>query len=466
MTAPAARETDGFVPGGRVRGAIEVGPSKSAAQRVLALAALAEGTTRIVGLAAEVGQDVAAALELARALGARPARENAGLLTLTSAPRGAPAPRVEVLESATTARFALALLALGAPRSAAAELVPAGSLLRRSSVPLVRALRAAGARLVASADAPVAEAKDADGGFAWRIEAIAAPPRLELATPVSSQEVSALLIALAAAGGTRELLVRGTIPSRPYLALTLEVLDRFGVRVESTEFACGARFVVRGVLTAPREVVRIEPDASSAAVALAAGCLSGGDVSVPGLDARSAQPDVAVSRGLRAFGCESPAARGELRALGLPLVGATLDLHGTPDLAPVFAALGAAVAWSARRGGRGAEALTRLRGLHTLHGKESSRVEVLARGLGSLGLEVHASREELVIAPGTAPLPLGALALDPHGDHRMAFAFALLSLVVPGVRVLDPGCVAKSWPGFWEDLEAAGARRDPARVAR
>ena len=96
-------------------------------------------------------------------------------------------------------------------------------------------------------------------------------------------------------------------------------------------------------------------------------------------------------------------------------------------------------------------------GLETLPGKESSRIEVLAGALKALGLQVRATAHDLTIAPGQ-PTP-EPLRLDPAGDHRMAFAFGLLGLVREGLAVQDSGCVCKSWPGFWEDLQRVGAAR-------
>ena len=137
---------------------------------------------------------------------------------------------------------------------------------------------------------------------------------------------------------------------------------------------------------------------------------------------------------------------------GAPSRAAELDLSEAPDLAPVLAAVAARVAHQHSQS-------STLVGLGTLPGKESSRIDVLATGLRATGLEAVAGSDRMRIGPpnkeGATPGP--AAALDPHGDHRMAFAFALVGLIVPGVRVDDPGCVAKSWPGFWEDLAGLGA---------
>ncbi|MEM9803233.1 MAG: hypothetical protein AAGA20_23140, partial [Planctomycetota bacterium] len=213
----------------------------------------------------------------------------------------------------------------------------------------------------------------------------------------------------------------------------------------------GETFTVHGPLFAPREPIHCEADASSAAVALAAGVLSGGDeVVVEGVGLGSRQPDVAIVSALQAFGCDGSASSDDrLSVRGVPTRGATIDCSGTPDLAPVLAAVGAYVA----RKGLGQ---TELVGLETLPGKESSRIDVLRQGLSALGLEVDADERSLRIAPGR-PREEANLVLDPMGDHRMAFAFALLSLFEDDVRTAEPGCVAKSWPSFWRDLESAGA---------
>jgi 3-phosphoshikimate 1-carboxyvinyltransferase len=207
---------------------------------------------------------------------------------------------------------------------------------------------------------------------------------------------------------------------------------------------------VQGELVAPAQAWRLEPDASAAAVALAAACLSDGELSIVGLTPSSLQSDVRIADYLARFGCRSEAGPDGLRAGGRPQRGAAIDLSGQPDLAPVLAAVGACAAWSAGD-------TTELSGLGTLANKESPRVAVLAAALRRLGLAIEATDECLRIAPGTEPNAAG-LRLDAGGDHRMAFAFALLGLVQPGIEVADSACVAKSWPSFWEDLEAWGAR--------
>jgi len=424
----------GLCPGPALVGTARVPGSKSIAQRALLAAALARGTTRFGPLPA--GDDVRAAAALA------------GHLARGDLRRGAPA-ALHAGESGTLARFALAVLGLGAAGPGRFALEVAGSLRRRHSAPLLAALRAAGARI----EGP-REGADADGSWPLVVEPpAAAPARVRLEAPVSSQEASGLCLALAALGGRRELAIAGRLPSRPYLDMTLAVLGDFGARCEARGLGGDAgRVLVRGPLAAPATYA-FEPDASLAAVALAAGLVSGGRVEVEGLPERSLQGDACAVAHFSALGFAAGRAGGRLFAGGAraaPGAGApevALDLSATPDLAPVLVALAAAA-----RPGRAT-----FTGLETLEGKESARLTGLARGLAALGLEVEAGPGRLSLAR-PALLPAGPLRLDCAGDHRMAFAWSLVGLAREGLELRGAECVSKSWPGFFDELERLGAR--------
>jgi 3-phosphoshikimate 1-carboxyvinyltransferase len=429
----------GLQPGAPLRGALSCPPSKSIAQRALLAAAFARGTSRIAPL--PDGEDVRAALEVLARLECAPRRFEDGVeLDGHPPPRARPIPAavLEVGESGTLARLLTAAIAFSG-NGPVLRINARGSLLRRSSPRLFEALRSKGVRL---------------SGEGWPVEVkpCAAPEFVRLENPISSQEVSALLIALAAQGGLRGLTVMGPIPSRPYVDITASVLRAFGARLKFSGGEGLMVCVVAGPLTAPEGAFLVERDASLAAVGLAAGCLSGGKVAATGLGARSVQGDVRIVKHLRAFGCMAEAGTSELRAGGLPQQGAWIHLQNEPDLAPVLAIVAAAAAQRAAP----ERAWSELRGLGTLPGKESSRIEVLARGLAACGFATEAARDHLRIGPPSSASSQPVV-LDPAGDHRMAFAFALLGLIRPGVLVSDPQCVAKSWPTFWEDLAKLGA---------
>ncbi len=426
---------------GVVRGVVHVPGSKSIAQRAMVLAALAPGRTRLAAM--PDGEDVSSALNLVRAAGARVERLAPAAFAIDGRPPGPHRgwkgdPALEAGESGTLARLATAAFAFCGDAGRVGEVRVRGTLAKRASPALFAALRGAGVRT------------DPADATRWPVTLtpIGPPSEVHLESPGSSQEVSALLVALAAWPGESRLVVRGSIPSRPYLALTIDALRRFGADVVETREADMSSYAIRGPLRALENPLAIEPDASAAAVALAAACLSGGAVRIEGLGSSSLQGDARVVAHLAAFGCEARAEDAALVASGFPNRCVDLDLEGEPDLAPVLAVVAAAAVRAC--GGRSI-----LSGLGTLPGKESSRIEVLAGGLTALGFECLATRSTLAIGPGKPCIPDAPL--DPHGDHRMAFAFALLGLSSDGVLVRDPHCVAKSWPEFWRDLERAGA---------
>jgi 3-phosphoshikimate 1-carboxyvinyltransferase len=429
----------GLDPGQRVAGTFRPPGSKSIAQRALVAAALCGGRTVIGGLPR--GDDVRAARKVVEALGATYVHRGLGECEVVGVPparalRGPGARNLFAGESGTLARLATAALALRGAGSPDGRVVGRGTLLRRRSIAFFSCLYHAGAVF----------AHDGVPG-SWPVDVRPAdpPPDLVLELPRSSQEVSALLVALAAWPGVFRIEVQGPIPSRPYVDLTLDVLARFGVEVCVEGPREHEELWLCGPLRRPAGTLEVEADASTAAVALAAACLSDGEIAVEGIDARtSRQADVQVLEVLRAFGCEARGEGGVLAARGRPSRGAELDLSASPDVAPVAAALAAGAALAG--GGQ-----SRLSGLATLRDKESDRVIVLAAGLRAAGLAVEEEEEALVIGAPDGALD-APVVLDPAGDHRMAFAFALLSLVRRDVRVSDPGCVAKSWPGFWDDL--------------
>jgi 3-phosphoshikimate 1-carboxyvinyltransferase len=230
-------------------------------------------------------------------------------------------------------------------------------------------------------------------------------------------------------------------PSRPYLDLTVEVLQSFGARVRAD--ASGAVYAVRGGGLAAAEIT-VEGDWSAAAFPLAAVAAAGGEVEVAGVRRTSRQGDAAMLGILERAGCRA-AASAEGVVLAGPASGpVTADLRDAPDLFPALAVVVATV------GGR-------LDGLQGLAGKESDRLTVMGRHLASLGFAVE-SGDGWFAAPGGRPRPQRPPApLDPAADHRIAMALAVAGCVAPGVRVLDSGCVAKSWPEFWRAWEALAA---------
>ncbi|MHC4379335.1 MAG: 3-phosphoshikimate 1-carboxyvinyltransferase [Planctomycetota bacterium] len=442
-SAPSSARLE-FVPGTTLSGSGRAPGSKSIAQRALVIAAWAHGTTLVRGL--PDGRDVRAARAWANGLAGLPEGSSGegeadaevelrqvdlSKLRLRGVRPGRPwndaVARVD--ESGTLARLVTAVSALtAAPHPI--EVQVAGSLRRRRSPALVRALERAGARLTSPRHPAT---------WPLRIRPVRCPFALRLERPSSSQELSALGVAAAAWGGRRSVTWSGALPSRPYAEMTWNELRGFGVAVDVEDLPDGGRVHLNGRLRSPGTRA-VEPDASSAAVLLAAAAITGGELTIEGLGSASAQGDVRITR----------ASTERLFAKGAPTRAAQLDLSDTPDLAPVVAAVAATLALRSL-------GPARLTGLGTLRGKESDRVAVLARGLRALGLSIGETRDSLEIAPGEPTA--GPVEIAAQGDHRMVFAFALLSLVRPGLAVRGAEAAAKSWPGFAAELERLGAVR-------
>lgn len=411
-------------PGG-VNGTIPAPPSKSLSQRAMVAAALAGAGARVQ--APLDSEDTRLLFEGLRAGGYVLSWEAAGIAA--GGRQARPGAAVFMGNNGTGLRFLLAQLA-ATPGEWVLDGVP--RLRQRPVAALVAALRELGADIdtpPASASLPLlVRGRELAGG------------EVRLDPSASSQYVSALLLlgARLPQGLTVEL--TGTPPSRPYLALTAEVLAAFGGAVESREEGRVWR-VGEGLHPA---AYMVEGDWSAAAFPLCAAAVAGGRVEVAGVRRSSRQGDAVVAAQLEAAGCgvADTAAGIELRGPAHREVHA--DLSDTPDLFPALAVV------VARVGGR-------LEGLAGLAAKESPRLQVMGAHLRALGFAVGWDKDSFWAQAGAGGRAPDA-SLDPCGDHRIAMALAVAACVVPGVRIADPGCVVKSWPEFWQRWRAlAGA---------
>ena len=407
----------------RLEGTIAAPPSKSVTQRALVAASLARGVSTL--RRPLLGGDGRILVEALRRAGLQIDEQPEALTLDGSAGISSGPPLALHLGNAGTAmRFLAARLATG-ERECVLDGDP--RMRERPIEPLLAALRALGARaasLQGNGCPPVAV-----GGLR------PAGGEAHLDGTLSSQFLSGLLMAGPGFENGVAITVEGALVSRPYVDVTCDVMRHFGV--EATRFA-----VAPGSRYRPADIT-IEGDWSSASYFLAAAAIVPGRVEMQGLRSDSAQGDRRFADLLEEAGC-----RIERRADGITATGTgTLqsldaDLGDCPDIAPTAAI----VALFAR-------GTTRLRGLAHLRLKESDRIAALCEGIAAIGGDARPEADGLTIRPRP---PHGGI-VDPRGDHRMAFAFALLGLVVPGVLVRDPDCVAKSWSSFWSDLEGLGA---------
>jgi 3-phosphoshikimate 1-carboxyvinyltransferase len=255
---------------------------------------------------------------------------------------------------------------------------------------------------------------------------------------VSSQFASSLLLAAPLMPEGLVLRIASPPVSRSYLDLTVRVMARFGAGVDRRGYE---RFAVRPA-GYTGTAYAVEGDWSSASYLFALAAALGGQVAVRNVDPTSAQGDRRFVAALAAMGCRVTAGpSGVAVERDGPLRGIECDMSSAPDTVMTLAVIAAL-----------ADGPTRITGIGHLRHKESDRLAVTADRLRALGAGAEVEGDAISIVP--APLHGGSI--DPAGDHRAAMAFAVLGLAIGGVTIEDPGCVEKSWPGFWDTLRGAG----------
>jgi 3-phosphoshikimate 1-carboxyvinyltransferase len=402
--------------------------SKSITARALILAALADGTSRLVRpLRARDTDLMAGGL---RALGVAIVEDGADWL-VTPQPLRGPA-EIDAGLAGTVLRFLppVAALATGPVR------VDGDPRLRdRPNAGLLGALRALGV-----------EVDDGGRGRApFTVHGTGRVPggTVEVDASESSQIVSGLLLAAPRFDAGLDLSTAGQVPSMPHVEMTVTTLRAHGVEVAAT----GRGWRVSPGPIAARDVV-IEPDLSNAAPFLAAALVTGGRVTVRDWPEVTTQPGAQLDRLLTAMGARVDRTADGLQVTGTgtmaPLVA---DLGEVGELTPVLAALCAL-----------ADGPSRLTGIAHLRGHETDRLQALDEVLTAVGARVEQLPDGLVIDPG----PRRAALLDSYGDHRMVHAAAVLGLAIDGVRAGDPGAVAKTLPDFVDRW--AGLVGEPAGV--
>ncbi|QDU18183.1 3-phosphoshikimate 1-carboxyvinyltransferase [Urbifossiella limnaea] len=262
--------------------------------------------------------------------------------------------------------------------------------------------------------------------------------RVTVRAGVSSQFLSGLLMAAPHYAGDAEpveIEVVGPTVSEPYIAMTLAMMRQWGYEVE----AVGNVYRVPAASLHNLANYAIEPDASAASYFWAAAAVAGGRVTVAGLTRQSLQGDVRFVDVLAQMGCRVEECDSGITVHGGRLRGVDVDMN---DISDTVMTLGAVALF--------ADGPTTIRNVAHIRHKETDRIAALATELRKFGAAVAERDDGLTITPG----PLRGAAVDTYNDHRMAMSLALVGLKVPGVVIRNPGCVAKTYPDFWRDLEA------------
>jgi 3-phosphoshikimate 1-carboxyvinyltransferase len=411
---------------------VTVPGSKSLTNRALVCAALAEGTSTIDG--ALVADDSLAMRTALVTLGAGIDHDPAtGRLTVTGTAgrlRAGPA-TLDMRLSGTTSRFLLPVVALG---RGTYRVDGAPPLRARPMGPVLDGIRALGA---------VVEPVGEPGHLPVNVVAPGGLDGGEVAVPgdTSSQFVSGLLLAAPCTRHGVRLRVTTRLVSRPYVALAAAVMAEFGAAVHDEGDQPDAGPVLAVAPGGYRAAgYRVEPDASTASYLLAAAALVGGRVTVEGLGSGSGQGDARFADLLGAMGARvertatstTVEGTGTLHGLG------DVDLSDMPDMAQTLAAVAVF-----------ADGPTRVTGVELIRWHETDRIAAVVTELRRAGIDADEERAGFTVHPGT-PRPAR---IETYDDHRMAMSFALLGLRVPGIEIVDPDCVGKTFPGFWDALD-------------
>jgi len=399
--------------------------SKSITNRALLCAALAEGPSVLTGVL--VADDTIAMFDALVALGTDAELATDGVPTARITGCGGRFPAsgalIDARLSGTTSRFLLPAATL----AAGPVVIDGGAPLRaRPMADGLDALAAAGQRV------------ESAGGHlpatVWPAERW--PEVVAVGGSASSQFLSGLLLVAPVLPGGLVVEVEGDLRSQAYVAMTIAVMESFGAEVDADDD-------LRRISVAPggyrgREYA-VEPDASAATYPWAAAAICGGRVRVDGLGSASIQGDVAFVDALEAMGAAVERTAEWIEVRGGTLRGIEVDLGEESDTAQTLAAVAAF-----------AEGTTTVSGIGFIRAKETDRIAAVVAELGRLGVEATEDPDGFTVVGGR---PHGGV-VQTYDDHRMAMSMALIGLRVPGVEIADPGVVSKTFPGFWDLLDA------------
>ncbi len=404
-----------------VKGKVRVPSSKSYTIRGLMCAALAKGESEITDLL--ISDDTEAAINVLGKIGIR-IHQQGDLWRVTGGNFRQPDTDLFCAESATTLRFMTAICSLVPGKC---RLTSAPSLSKRPMKPLLQALG------------------QLDVNYAYREKdssVIIEGGRLkggtvELPGDISSQYISALLFISPFAEEGMEIRVNTSLESKPYVLMTLECLQKFGVKVETSEDL--REFKVFKQTYKPAKY-RVEGDWSSVSYLLALGAVCG-EIEIENLNPKSLQGDKVVLDFLRDMGAEVEVNGSSVVVRKVKLNAIRADLSDCIDLLPTMAVLAAV-----------ADGESEFIGIDRARLKESNRVAAVREGLERMGITVREEKDKLAVA---GSMPKGAV-IDAKGDHRIAMAFSVLGSVA-GETVIDGAeCVSKTFPEFWNVLKSIG----------
>jgi 3-phosphoshikimate 1-carboxyvinyltransferase len=415
---------------------VRVPGSKSLTNRALLIATLADGTSRLTNaLFSDDSRYFAKALQT---LGfALTLDETSHEMQITGLGGQIPAQKAELYigNAGTAARFLSAFLTLGhgeyildgEPRMRErpiGDLVEALTQLGATVSPLSRRERAGGEGKLITPPLTIT-ASGLPGG------------KTTIAGDISSQFLSALLMVAPYAQNPIVITLSTKLNSKPYVDMTIAIMQDFGVEIQRNGYQ---QFTIYPKHYLPLINYSIESDASAASYFFAAPAICGGTVRVENISRCSKQGDMAFLDVLTQMGCTVTEAENSIQVTGAnTLHGVDVDMRDIPDTAQTLATIAPFAA-----------SPTRIRGIASARVKETDRVAATCAELARFGVKVEEHPDGMTIYPCEK---FNAATIQTYNDHRMAMAFALIGLRVPGVTIENPGCVSKTFPNFFDVLE-------------
>jgi 3-phosphoshikimate 1-carboxyvinyltransferase len=403
---------------------VRIPGSKSLTNRALLISALTKGKTHLTN--ALFSDDSCYLAKALQTLGFDVELDEQNLEMIVTGLGGEiPAKKAELFigNAGTAARFLTAFLTLGR-----GEFIIDGEprMRERPIGDLVSALTQLGAELEATKNCPPVKisASGLPGG------------KTNIAGDISSQFLSALLMVAPYAQTPIEITLSTELNSKPYVDLTLAIMRDFGVDIERDDYSL---FAIHPTSYSPLSTYKIESDASAASYFFAAPAICGGTVRVENISRKSKQGDIAFLDILQQMGCEIKEGADFIEVTGTEtLMGVDIDMRDIPDTAQTLAAVAPFASSS-----------TRIRGIASARLKETDRIHATCTELVRLGVSVEEHDDGMTVYPCEKIQPA---AVQTYNDHRMAMAFSLIGLRVPGVVIENPSCVSKTFPDFFEIL--------------
>ena len=405
----------------KVTGTIIAPSSKSLTQRAIAAALLAQGTTVINN--PSFCNDSLAAMEIAKRLGADVTKGD-DYIKIT----GSLKPLTDITLNCGESGLALRMFSpIAALLSGKCTINGEGSLVKRPVSMITDALSKLGVTT------------DSYNGFLpLNLNGYLKGGRIEIDGSTGSQLLTGLLMALPLVNNSSEIIV-SNLKSKPYISLTLELLNDFGIAVDNQDFR---RFIISGNQSYKARAYSVEGDWSGAAFILVAGAVAG-EVSVNNLYANSNQADVAILEALKRAGAKVTINENSITTVKSVLNSFTFDSTESPDLFPPLACLA-----------MNCKGTTRIKGVSRLVHKESNRAQTIIQVLNELGIKAFINDDDMLIEGGE----ISGAAVSSHNDHRIAMMAAIAALSSNGpVTITEAEAVSKSYPGFFNDLNQLSA---------